>query len=199
MSLKPLQFLSKSILSILLLSYSISVAATDAVTNRLLFAEQLPEVKKYRSMDKSQKKQWFNQHQKDIENASINNLLVASGYLYHTSQYKLAKQNIDVLIKKLPSDIKPIVAANAWFLHSMNTAIGLDQFDDAVAIFEQTITRLSQADESKKDQDFLKLSVVANYRLGSLLLFLKQPDDAKEDTEHYPVQYPMLQQLNHFF
>ncbi|WP_435275999.1 tetratricopeptide repeat protein [Psychrobium sp. nBUS_13] len=180
MSLKSLQFLSKSILSILLLSYSISVAATDAVTNRLLFAEQLPEVKKYRSMDKSQKEQWFNQHQKDIENASVHNLLVASGYLYHTSQYELAKQNIDLLIKKLSSDIKPIVAANAWFLHSMNTAIGLDQFDDAVAIFEQTITRLSQSDESKKDQDFLKLSVVANYRLGSLLLFLKQPDDAKE-------------------
>lgn len=179
MNLKSLQFLSKSILSFFLLSCSISVAATDAVTHRLLFAEQLSEIKEYRSMDKSQKEQWFNQHQKDIENASINNLLVASGYLYHTSQYKLAKQNIDILIKKLPDNISPIVAANAWFLHSMNTAIGLDQFDDAVAKFEQTIALLNQSDESNADQEFLKLSVIANYRLGSLLLFLKQPDNAK--------------------
>ncbi|WP_150138815.1 hypothetical protein, partial [Candidatus Enterovibrio escicola] len=126
MSLKSLQFLSKSLLSILLLSYSFTAAATDAVTNRLLFAEQLPDVKKYRSMSNAQKKQWINQHQQNLENASVDNLLVASGYFYHTSQYKLAKQNIDLLIKKLPSDTQPIIVANAWFLHSMNTAIGLD-------------------------------------------------------------------------
>lgn len=188
MSLKSLQFLSKSILSILLLSYSFSAAATDAVTNRLLFAEQLPDVKKYRSMSKAQKKQWINQHQQNLENASIDNLLVAAGYFYHTSQYKLAKQNIDLLIKKLPNDTQPIIVANAWFLHSMNTAIGLDQFDDAVDLFEHTITLINQSDSSNKQQDFLKLSVVANYRLGSLLLFLKQPDDAKKYLEQATAQ-----------
>ena len=56
MSLKSLQFLSKSLLSILLLSYSFTAVATDAVTNRLLFAEQLPDVKKYRLMSNAQKK-----------------------------------------------------------------------------------------------------------------------------------------------
>lgn len=180
MSLKSLQFLSKSLLSILLLSYSFTAAATDAVTNRLLFAEQLPDVKKYRSMSNAQKKQWINQHQQNLENASVDNLLVASGYFYHTSQYKLAKQNIDLLIKKLPSDTQPIIVANAWFLHSMNTAIGLDQFDGAVELFEQTIKLINQSDSSNQQQEFIKLSVVANYRLGSLLLFLKQRDDAKK-------------------
>lgn len=179
MNLKSLYFLSKIILITTFMFFTLAAHSEDAVSNRLLFAESEQVVKDYRAQTPEQRKEWVAQRHTHIANASLPELLVTSAYYYKTTQYELAKQHSDLLISKTTSSTPLIITANAWFLSSMITAIGLDQFDGSLPAFEKTIEILNSTIATQSNRELLELSVVANYRLGSLLLFLKKTDSAK--------------------
>lgn len=180
MNLKALFYICKTLLiSIFFLLSSTATAADDAVTTRLLFAEDETVVQKYRALSKEEQKQWATELQQNLSDATLPQLLVISAHYYETGQYKLAKKSIDQLLKQAVDSTPLVITANAWFLNSMNTAIGLDQFDGSVAVFEKTVATLNRVSDIEEQQQLLELAIVAKYRLGSLLLFLKKTERAK--------------------
>lgn len=178
MALKSTNFFLKIVTFTVFIGCSFVTFADDVVTNQLIFDESNDVVTAYRSLSSTQQAEWNNKLQANIEQASNIELLVATSHLYQTSQFKLAKKNITLLLSKTSDSTQPLMLANAWFLNGLNTAIGLDQFDDAVDVFKQAVTVIERVHNINEQQQLLKLSAVAHYRLGSLLLFLKQPDKA---------------------
>jgi len=145
--------------------------------NKLIYVTPNQAIVQYDNLNSLQKKQWIEQHLALGKTADKKDYLLAAKYFYLTKKYKKANEHIDLLLSQLTKSSPTLLLANAFYLKAITVSIGLRQFEGAIPLFQQTINILKDVDKSESST---LLSVFANYRLGSLYLFVEQSSSANK-------------------
>lgn len=171
--LSLLKFITIIIVSSL---FSVSSFANKSA-KKLIYVTPNQSIIQFDKLNSLQRKQWIEQHLTLEKAADKKDYLLAARYFYLTKKYEKANQHIDLLLTQLNQSSPTLLLANATYLKAITVSIGLRQFEEAIPLFKQTINTLKGIDKS---ENATLLSVFANYRLGSLYLFVKQSNKANE-------------------
>lgn len=176
--MKNIVLLLTKLITMIIVSYFFSASSfANKSTSTLIYVTPNQSIAQYDNLNKLQKEQWLSQHLALGNNADKKNYLLAAKHFYLTKKYKKANQHIDLLLAKLTDSSSTLLLANASYLKAIIVSIGLRQFESAIPLFKEAITTLKSVEHS---ENATLLSVISNYRLGSLYLFVEQPNNANE-------------------
>jgi len=167
----------KSPITVLLLLIIGSFFQPLAYAERLLFSTTLSQLDSALPNNSTQQTNTLKHRlttQNDLKSAFTRLLLAKRSYL--ENQHEVALAYVEQAIDVLQRSEAPQELANGYYIRAIITSIGQRQYPTAIPQFKQVLT-ISAGDK----QPLLQLLHVKTYqKLGSLLMFLKQPQAAHD-------------------
>lgn len=102
-------------------------------------------------------------------------LLLLARHSFNDNDYPSALNYINQSIELFLTNDSPLELANSYYIRAVITSIGLREYPKSVAQYEQVL----QIKPSTEQASLALLHTKTYQKLGSLLMFLKKPDKAK--------------------